>query len=440
MNKQNKIIVGVVALILALTVGYAIFSQTLNIGGTAKASGSLDIVFKEVGEIVYQGANETTTTEITENGKKLVIEGTELNYPTAYVDIPVTIVNNGTVDGILESITVENLETDDIKVSIKGVEKDQVVKVYNSNDDTTIVNATVRIEWLDKTDTKVESAKQIVIRLNARQLLKSDVTTTSKSGDSFPVVQGSLGDNITYSYDNGVIDITGFGPMSEGKAGEAGNCSSAFDSSYCYLGAEISEKVLEQIDTVSDKEKMVLGMLLAQFITGKTYDDIGMDESQTKQWLMEKKDGPGLSEEEASHTVKVFASVPKLKSITIDDRIESLREDFFREVKIDTISIPKAVTKLSDIFSRSSINNIYLNEGLTTISEYSLKSDAVTDIIIPSTVTTIETNAISCDNLTTIVNKTGKVFDWNAILTGTSGDAFETGSVVVSDRTVTITK
>ena len=179
MNKQNKIIVGVVALILALTVGYAVFSQSLNIGGTAKASGSLNIVFKEVGEIVYQGANETTTTEITENGKKLVIEGTELNYPTAYVDIPVTIVNNGTVDGILESITVENLETDDIKVSIKGVEKDQVVKVYNSNDDTTIVNATVRIEWLDKTDTKVESTKQIVVRLNARQLLKSDVTTTS---------------------------------------------------------------------------------------------------------------------------------------------------------------------------------------------------------------------------------------------------------------------
>ena len=37
MNKQNKIIVGVVALILALTIGYAVFSQSLNIKGTAKA-------------------------------------------------------------------------------------------------------------------------------------------------------------------------------------------------------------------------------------------------------------------------------------------------------------------------------------------------------------------------------------------------------------------
>ena len=159
MNKQNKIIVGVVALILALTVGYAIFSQSLNISGTAKAQGNLDIVFSEVGEIFYQGANETTTTEITENGKKLVIEGTELNYPTAYVDIPVTIINNGTVDGILESITVVNLETDDIHVSINGIENNQVVKVYKANDDTTKVKATIRIEWLDRTDTKRNNIK-----------------------------------------------------------------------------------------------------------------------------------------------------------------------------------------------------------------------------------------------------------------------------------------
>ena len=437
MNKQNKIIVGVVALVLALTIGYAIFSQSLNINGTAKAQGNLDIVFSEVGEISPHGTNKPTAT-ITENGRKLELSEITLDYPTAYVDIPVTIVNNGTVDGILESITVENLETDDIYVSIIGIENNQVVKVYKENDDTTKVKATVRVEWLDKTDTKTESVKDIVVTLNARQLVK-EVVTTSSSSDSFPVAHGSFGDNITYSYNNGVINVTGFGPMSEGKAGEAGNCSSAYDSSYCYLGAEISEKVVEQINTVSDKEKMVLETILAQFITGKTYDDMGMDESQAKQWLI-GKDGPGLNEEEASHTVKVFSSVPKLKSITIDGRIDSLRNDFFKEVKIDSISIPKAVTTLNDVFDSSIINNIYLNEGLTTLSTNSLKSDGVTDIIIPSTVTTIESSAISGNNLTTIVNKTGKAFDWNGILTGTSGTTFETGTVEYNGKTITITK
>ena len=437
MNKQNKIIVGVVALILALTVGYAIFRQSLNINGTAKAQGNLDIVFSEVGEISPHGTNTPTAT-ITENGRKLELSEITLDYPTAYVDIPVTIINNGTVDGILESITVENLETDDIKVTINGIENNQVVKIYKANDDTTKVKATVRVEWLDKTDTKTESVKDIVVTLNAKQLIR-EVVTTSSSGDSFPVVSGSLGDNVTFTYDNGVINVNGYGSMSEGKVGEAGNCSFAYDSSYCYLGAEISKKVVEQLDTISDKEKMVLETILAQFITGKTYDDMGMDESQAKQWLI-GKDGPGLNEEEASHTVKVFSSVPKLKSITIDDRIDSLRNDFFKDVKIDSVSIPKAVTTLNDIFGSSIINNIYLNEGLITISTNSLNSDGVTNIIIPSTVTTIETSAIGGNNLTTIVNKTGKAFDWNGILTGTSGTAFETGTVENYGKTITITK
>ena len=183
MNKQNKIVVAVVALILALTIGYAIFSQSLNISGTAKAEGNLDIVFSEVGEISPHGTNTPTAT-ITENGRKLELSEITLDYPTAYVDIPVTIVNNGTVDGVLESITVENLETDDIKVTINGIENNQVVKMYKENDDTTKVKATVRVEWLDKTDTKTESVKDIVVTLNAKQLVKEVITTSSSSSDN----------------------------------------------------------------------------------------------------------------------------------------------------------------------------------------------------------------------------------------------------------------
>ena len=111
---------------------------------------------------------------------------------------------------MLESITVENLETDDIKVTINGVEDNQIVKVYKENDDTTKVKATVRVEWLDKTDTKTESVKDIVVTLNAKQLVR-EVVTTSSSSDSFPVLTGSLGDNITFTYNNEVVNISGYG-------------------------------------------------------------------------------------------------------------------------------------------------------------------------------------------------------------------------------------
>ena len=43
MNKQRKIIVGVLALAITMIIGYALFSENLTIDGTAKAEGSFDI-------------------------------------------------------------------------------------------------------------------------------------------------------------------------------------------------------------------------------------------------------------------------------------------------------------------------------------------------------------------------------------------------------------
>ena len=56
LSRQNKIVVGIVALVLALTVGYALFSQSLNIGGTASADGTFELVFDSIGTIVEKGS------------------------------------------------------------------------------------------------------------------------------------------------------------------------------------------------------------------------------------------------------------------------------------------------------------------------------------------------------------------------------------------------
>ncbi len=439
LNKQNKIIVGVLALILTLTVGYAMFSQSLNITGTAKAEGSLDIVFSSVGEITAVGANVPTTT-IVEEGKKLEIGDITLEYPTAYVSLPVIIVNNGSIDGLLESITVENLETDDIKVSISGVLKNQIIKPYNVNDDTTKVNIVVKIEWLDKESISTLSTKNISILLNTRQVLTSDIKTTTSNESSFPIVTGQLGESVFYTYNNGDITITGSGDMSEGLAGEEGNCASAFDSSYCYLGAEISEKVVNELNIESNNEKMVLSMLLAQFITGKTFNDIGMTKEQMKTWLSSSS-GPGLSESEAEDTVRIFDSVPKLNSISLSDEITSLRNDFFKETKINSITLPKGIKTLNSVFNNCTIENIYLNEGLEVINTSAINNvSGLSSIEIPSSVTSIGRNDFS-DSLTTIVNKTKREFDWNYILTGDESAPFETGTVTnTSGNTITITK
>ena len=79
-----------------------------------------------------------------------------------------------------------------------------------------------------------------VVTLNAKQLVK-EVVTTSSSSDSFPVLTGSLGDNVTFTYDNGNISIDGTGPMSAGTVVSGGYCDGyQAEGNVCSLQAELS--------------------------------------------------------------------------------------------------------------------------------------------------------------------------------------------------------
>ena len=48
MNNKNKILVGCLALLLVLSVGYALFSETVTINGTATAKGNMDLTVSEI--------------------------------------------------------------------------------------------------------------------------------------------------------------------------------------------------------------------------------------------------------------------------------------------------------------------------------------------------------------------------------------------------------
>lgn len=117
MKKQNIAIIAVIALVLAVSVGYALFSQTLTITGTAKASGSFDVQFTEIGDIKSYGYIDTNAVEgeedtaakariakIEDNGHKLTISVDRLSYPGAYVTIPVKVQNKGSIPVKLKEI------------------------------------------------------------------------------------------------------------------------------------------------------------------------------------------------------------------------------------------------------------------------------------------------------------------------------------------------
>jgi hypothetical protein len=73
-------------------------------------------------------------------------------------------------------------------------------------------------------------------------------------------------------------------------------------------------------------------------------------------------------------------------------------------------------------------------------------SNTITTITIPSTVETIHTNAFykhqyRNPNLTTIINKTGRSFEWGSITNSTNkNQVFETGTISHDYGAIQVTK
>ena len=169
MKKQSIAIIGVIAFVLAVAVGYALFSEKLTIDGTATANGDFDVEFTSVGTPTcsgFSGTCEAATLGTISNDKNtLTITVNKLQYPGAYVEIPVTVTNKGSIPAVLKSIEETGLTTDaSVKVSYTGLTelKDQEVAQNGTQ------NFTVKVMWDENSNTSSENVK-FTIKLNYEQ-------------------------------------------------------------------------------------------------------------------------------------------------------------------------------------------------------------------------------------------------------------------------------
>lgn len=96
-SKRNYLIVALVVILLLLAVGYASFSQTLNITGTASGTATWEVVFDETST---GGADA-----ITNDGHTLTVSTTDLAYPGDAREITAVIKNNSSMPIKLTSFT-----------------------------------------------------------------------------------------------------------------------------------------------------------------------------------------------------------------------------------------------------------------------------------------------------------------------------------------------
>ena len=170
MKKQSILIIGVISFVIAMAVGYAIFSETLDVNGTASAQGTFDVEFTSIGEPTCIGLTSTCDTaslaNISNDKNTLNITVNKLEFPGSYVIIPITITNKGTIPAVLKSIEEQNLRADtSIKVSYVGLEESQGKRLSQNETQT----FQIKVMW-DENSNISSSDVGFSIKLNYEQI------------------------------------------------------------------------------------------------------------------------------------------------------------------------------------------------------------------------------------------------------------------------------
>ena len=115
-NDKKYFIVSLFIVLLSLGVGYAIFSDTLNIAGTATVTGNFDVEFASATVVENEHSNDATAV-ISADKKTLTIDAPDLRQPGAEVTVSVVVENVGNINAELLSVNLTGDDDPDIVVT-----------------------------------------------------------------------------------------------------------------------------------------------------------------------------------------------------------------------------------------------------------------------------------------------------------------------------------
>lgn len=145
-------------------------------------------------------------------------------------------------------------------------------------------------------------------------------------------------------------------------------------------------------------------------------------------------------------TIGTYAfSTNTLASVILPDSLTKIEENVFEYNKLTSVTIPDSVTTIeSKAFNSNQLTEIIIPDSVTAIGWMSFSFNNLNYVLINSgsKLTTISQRAFSSSNDTSmnngvplvdnpnlkIYNNSGKAFDWNNAVSGTSGTTFITGT------------
>lgn len=112
MKRRNNSKIFIIILILLISIGFAYLSQTLNINGAANIFGnSWKVIWDDTSINVVNGSVSSTTPTVDEN-KTTVTYNATLNNPGDYYEFSIDAYNQGTLDAMINLVTITYKEND----------------------------------------------------------------------------------------------------------------------------------------------------------------------------------------------------------------------------------------------------------------------------------------------------------------------------------------
>ena len=412
--KNKKITVAaLIVAVLSLSIGFAAFSNSLNIKSSANVKPSdkdFKIVFSKERDTFVSG-NEiiNATGDINENTKKGSINDigdtlynleTEFTTPGESVEYSLYIKNIGAYNAVLNKLEIEEAElTSDITVDNYYIVDNGSVKCYAKKDPQNKAN-----EELLK-----EACNNIKLKVKLQQ--ESEYITSTKEFDSYVINKGeSESVIVTLEYTGDTLADTNFnvvfGSVKMNYATAKVSSSTLVEDQVCFY-TELNEDnstlsiagynpecgtdvVIPDSLPLTSIESLDTEACINGLVATGDYDQNSATQScslSNEDLLYE------LSSNNLMNTLKITKS-------TNSYSVSKIKNNSFVELNLESVIIPGTVEIIGrEAFIYNNISSVILNEGTKTIDSYAFALNKLKEINIPNSVETIENSAFDSNNI-----------------------------------------